>query len=164
MANIIDGNVIDIGDFVGCCDTTASNTCDSCIVDGNCATLSGVPQPDLGGTYTNGPCQYNASTIEKCLDPAANNYCPDCVYSCPNNDCCEYGEVDGSSTVINVVWNPEGGGEINTDPCEGIITEINPTTNVVEQISNGYNVGSVKESFSKLTYLLIARFFDTIFN
>ena len=148
MANIIDGNVIDIGDFLGCCDPLASNTCGTCIVDGNCATLSGVPQPDLGGTYTNGPCQYKASVIEKCTDPAANNYCETCVYSCPNNDCCEYGEVDvvdGSSTVISVVWNPEGGGEITTDPCEGIITEINPTTNVVEQIISNHNYGSVEK-------------------
>ena len=50
MANIIDGNVIDIGDFLGCCDPLASNTCGTCIVDGNCAYIDKKPYK-IGGSY-----------------------------------------------------------------------------------------------------------------
>lgn len=133
----------------GCLDSIASNF--NPVADGWCQdyVFGAQPQPDLGGVYTNGCCQYNVSALTGCMDPQANNYQTYYIFPCSN--CCDYGSGSGGDGGIEqspndfitdpIEFNPGGGGdgEVNeTINCEDLFYSINPQTN--EVLSGGESI------------------------
>ena len=83
-------NVINTGikDIEGCIDPSALNF--NPFATTACGPIAGQqPQPDLGGIYTNGCCEYSIQAVTGCMDSNANNYDPTAVVACTN--CCDYG-------------------------------------------------------------------------
>ena len=141
MANIENNNIKDV---TGCVDPAATNY--NPLTTSPCGPISGQqPQPDLGGVYTNGCCEYSVASLTGCMDTNANNYDNTAIIACP--DCCEYGTSSGNNGDLGqnpgdgdliIIINPGDTKPDDVSPCESQIYQIAQLTG--EVLSNGQTI------------------------